>query len=152
MEKPGIPFHERNPKLSTDYLILLSGLIWTGVGVKLLSLAFEWFHTVEIPKYYYLLSGGFLLSLIFYKFQFRIFANRNIVRLENLPDKINIFAFQRLSGYLIVIVMISLGIFLRTSGILPLWLLAFSYEGVGLGIGLGSLEYYYFLYSKKNKL
>ncbi len=145
MDSAKTPFHQKKPLVRTDYLLLLSGLVWSLVGIKLILLAYNWQIELAQPIKIYVDIGGTILAILVYVLMFKFVADKNIHRLLDMPDKINFFAFQEFKSYLIIIVMISLGIFLRTSGFFPMSLLAFSYFGIGGGLFLGSTNYYHHL-------
>ena len=92
--------------------------------------------------------SGILLAVAIYAIMFKRFADLNIVRIRELPgDKICIFAFQRWTSYPFVVVMISLGIFLRMYSPIPKPYLAVLYLGIGTSLFLASLRYYRFMFS-----
>ena len=68
-------------------------------------------------------------------------AKKNIHRIQMLPDKACIFAFQEWTSYPLVAVMIIMGFLLRHSSI-PKILLAPMYIGIGGGLIIASLQYY----------
>jgi len=87
--------------------------------------------------------GGLLLAAIIYVFGFSKLAGKNIRRISNLTgDKICLLAFQEWTSYPLVIVMISLGIFLRIYSPILKPLLAVMYIGIGGSLFLASLHYY----------
>jgi hypothetical protein len=71
-------------------------------------------------------------------------AEKNIQRIEDLPSRPCLFAFQSWTSYPLVAFMISLGLALRASP-LPKPLLAGLYLAIGGGLFLASLRYFSFL-------
>lgn len=128
-----LPVHKK-------YLLIISGLMWSGVGIFLDSLAYEWLINYENKIIHYAL--GLLAGVIIYRFGFGHIAKKNIKRvLEMNKTKVSAFAFQPWYSYLIVVFMMSLGMFLRNSFI-PKNYLAILYLGIGTGLFLSSLKYY----------
>ncbi len=97
------------------------------------------------------LAGVLLASAIYY-FGFSKLAKKNIQRITDMAgDKICIFAFQEWTSYPLVIVMISLGIFLRMYSPIPKPLLAVMYIGIGGSLFLASLHYYKHIWETERK-
>ena len=131
------------PGVAKKWLYSSAGLMWSAVGVMLCYLAFGWLKPIPIDRWILLTLGGVLLAVIMYAFGFSKLADKNIRRISNLTgDKICLFAFQEWTSYPLVIVMISLGIFLRMYSPIPKPLLAVMYIGIGGSLFLASLHYY----------
>ncbi len=115
----------------------------------LLSLAFDWLKTAPTDEAALLALLGVLLASCIYIFGFSKLAARNIRRIESIPGEKNcLFAFQGWTSYPLVLVMISLGIFLRKYSPIPKPLLASVYIGIGGGLFAASLHYYFHLVQK----
>jgi hypothetical protein len=132
--KPGVP---------KVWLHLTAGLMWTGVGIFLISLAVEWIFVPEvISPWHYWLPGSVLAFLIF-QFGFSRLARKNNLRITNLQEERPcLFAFQEWHSYPLILVMIGLGITLRLYTPIPKPLLGILYIGIGGGLGASSLRYY----------
>jgi hypothetical protein len=126
-----------------NWLLLTAGLMWTGVGVFLISLAVEWVFapTVKSPWNYWLPGIG--LAYLIFRFGFSKLARKNSLRINNHPEeKPCLFAFQEWHSYPLVLFMIGLGITLRKFTPIPKPLLGIMYMGIGGGLGLASFLYY----------
>jgi hypothetical protein len=123
------------------WLFILAGLMWSGVGLMLCSLAFRWL--VDLHAFNALWSGlsGLVFSLIVYRFGFLRIAQKNINRLHAFLEKVSPFAFMSAKSYLLVVFMMALGIALRSSPI-PRVYLAILYITIGAALFLSSLHYY----------
>jgi len=128
--------------------ILLSGLVWAGVGIMLMSLAIAWFSHAAHELVYLLAPVGGLAALAIDRFGFSKLAHRNIARLRSKRDRICIFAFQTWQSYLIVVFMMSLGMALRRSTF-PKPYLAAGYLGIGGGLFLAGLGYFVDLFKHR---
>jgi len=138
------------PSIDKKWLHLTAGLMWSGVGIFLCSLAYGWLVPVDIIPTLLLALSGVLLAIVIYKFGFSKLAKENIYRIIDLPAKKPcIFAFQSWTSYPLVAVMISLGIFLRTSSLIPKPYLAAMYLGIGSSLFLASFHYYHFLFEAR---
>ena len=136
------------PALPRIWLYLLSGLMWGGVGLMLCFLAYGWLLQVEVLNALLLAAAGVLLGTAIYRFGFLGLAIKNIHRIQLLPEKACLFAFQERKSYPLIAVMIMLGVTLRHSPI-PKPYLAVLYIGIGLGLFLASLHYYQYLTKRK---
>ena len=125
------------------WLLILGGITWTLVGIMLARLAFIWFTVLD--KTYYLIHSliGITLGIISYFILFSHVAQKNVKRIIKLNPKAPLHKFQELKGYILIIFMIGLGIFLRTTGILPRQYLGIIYLTIGLSLFLGSFHYYH---------
>jgi hypothetical protein len=136
--------------VNKDKLLLVSGLMWTGVGIMLIIFALRWFSVLSINEIIIVTIGGILLGIAILYFGFRHLAQKNIVRICAYNGKVSIWWFQKVQTYFLIIFMISLGIFLRKSGILPKVLLSPMYMGIGFALFLASFKYYLQIYKYKN--
>lgn len=128
------------PIVTKKWLFVISGIVWTMVGIILIRLALTWLVPLDSNKAIFYGILGIILALIT-RIMFVIFSNKNVKRLYELPEKISIFAFQEIKSYVLVVFMIALGITLRHS-IFPKELLAIGYIGIGGGLSLASYNYY----------
>ena len=133
------------PGVTKLWLIALAGLMWSGVGVMLCRLAYNWLAVVHRGMAASLGLLGVLLAVAAYRFGFSKIAQMNIKRLCMLTERTCIFAFQTWRGYLIIGVMILLGSTLRGS-MIPRYYLAVLYTTIGGALFLASLSYYKLLW------
>jgi hypothetical protein len=131
------------PALSKGWLHLLSGLMWSGVGIMLCSLAYGWLAPLRLVNALLLAVFGILLAVLINSFGFGPLAGRNITRIDDYKsEKVCLFAFQQWTSYPLVLVMVSLGVVLRHYSPIPKHFLAIVYIGIGGGLFLASLRYY----------
>jgi hypothetical protein len=124
-------------------LHLAAGLMWSSVGLFLISLTRKW--VAPVAKLYtgVIVILGIALGVSIYHFGFSRFADKNIERIEAIPSKKPcLFAFQEWTSYPLVAFMISLGIFLRVYSPVPKTWLAVVYIGIGLSLFMASMHYY----------
>lgn len=127
--------------------MLLSGLMWSGVGILLIRLAVGWLLPLAGSAPIFLAGAGVLAGFVIYRFGFLRLERKNIQRIQGYSQRVCIFAFQEWKNYLIVMVMMTLGITLRHSA-LPKPYLAVMYISIGDGLFLSSLHYYQDLFTK----
>lgn len=135
-----IDYNNFKPAVPRKYLLIISGLLWTFVGIFLSSLAYHWLLNYHDIAIYYIL--GFALALTIHSFGFIKIAKKNVNRILNMKKKrVWLLAFQPFKSYIIIAIMMTLGILLRHSAI-PKNYLAIMYLGIGGALFLSSLKYY----------
>ena len=131
------------PAVDKRWLLLLAGLMWSGVGVMLAYLAYGWLRPIELEEALWKALAGLLLALAIYRFGFSKFADRNIQRIQAyIKNKVCVFAFQEWTSYPLVVVMVSMGIGLRKFSPIPKPWLAILYIGIGGSLFCASFHYY----------
>ncbi len=81
------------------------------------------------------------MALVIYRFGFSRLATQNIRRIYQMRGRVCLFAFQKWTSYVIVIIMMTIGRTLRGLP-LPRSYLASVYLGIGGALYLASLKYY----------
>ncbi len=130
------------PAVNRKYLILLSAVIWNIVGILLNLIAAKWFANFELWQIGFTYSAGGVLGLIISWFGFRHLAVKNINRISKYPEKVCVFAFQRWQMYFLVAVMMSMGFIMRSTELIPKFILAPVYVGIGLALFLAAFVYH----------
>ncbi len=128
------------PASDKRFLIALSGIAWSIVGIILCNLAIDWLLQSPSQKSIWLGLAGVNLSLLIHYFGFSKIVNNNIGRILSKKDKVCIFAFQAWKSYLIVIIMVGMGMALRHSS-LPKPYLSVIYIGFGGAMVMSSVRY-----------
>ena len=133
----------KEPAARRETLVLVAGIVWSLVGLALISVAILWIldslESVEIVT-----PIGIVGGYVVYRFGFSGLVRRNLVRIYcQAPhkDKVCVFAFQNIRSYFMVIIMMAMGYGLRHSG-LPRIYLSPIYLTIGIGMTLSSLLYY----------
>jgi len=129
-----------------DWLLVASGLLWSGVGLLLMNLAGHWLGNMAAKRAIFSLSAGLFFGLLIMVFGFRRIVGKNIVRIDTYDGKVCLFAFQRWQSYLLILVMMSMGMFLRTSGLVGRPYLAALYLAIGMALFGCSFLYYHRFY------
>jgi hypothetical protein len=113
-------------------MIAGSILCWRGAG---------WVLSLPYPWGVALAAGGLLLALPGYYFGFSRLARKNIRRISELPDRPCLFAFSPWRGYGMIILMMSLGLFLRRSSFPPVYLIV-PYVCMGTLLLVSSMQFF----------
>lgn len=132
------------------WLFLLAGLMWSGVGIMLCSLAYRWLVDLHSFRALWVGLSGLASSLVVYRFGFLHIARKNINRLHAFLEKVSPFAFMSPKSYLLVVFMMALGIALRSSPI-PKVYLSVVYTTIGAALFLSSLHYYPHVWALANR-
>ena len=123
-------------------LLLISGLMWSAVGIMLNAFAYRWLHTMPIMQIIPAVTGGIILGLTITFFGFSKIVQKNINRILALPVRVCVFAFQEWKSYILIVVMMSMGIYLRSHSFMPKVILGGGYIGIGTALFLSGLPYY----------
>ena len=132
------------PSVPKSVLLIVAGAMWAGVGIMLISMATHWL-TVYKGSPWVFAAVGIIIGIMVHFFGFQKIVNKNLLRIDALPEKPCFFSFISWKSYLIIIVMVTLGITLRHSS-LPKSYLSIVYYGIGLALFLSSLKYFRFLW------
>ena len=142
-------FYRRLLPVKKRWLYLAAGLMWSIVGIVLSSHAYRWLKSLPRQTILQFFLPGFLLASLIYTFGFSHLAKENIQRIHRLPGKRqSLFRFQRWTSYPVVVIMVSLGIYLRKYSPLPKPILGSMYIGIGGGLFSSSIHYYAHLWNK----
>jgi hypothetical protein len=132
-------------KFSVSKRILLfeAAVVWTFAGVMLLfrgssmlesSSGFSWLKVIAC------IGGG----LIFFLLVFSRISRKHVNRITNLKgDRHWFYEFFNPRSYLMMLGMISLGVFLRKTSIVPLASLSLAYITMGIPLLFSSFRFYY---------
>ncbi|MFH1075308.1 MAG: hypothetical protein V1753_00440 [Pseudomonadota bacterium] len=128
------------PSVDKSVLLLLSGLMWVGVGTMLLYLSYSWLSVYKLDRALVFAVIGVVAALAIHRFGFLRIADRNLDRILDMEGKKCIFAFMPWKSYILVAIMATMGVLLRHSAI-PKSYLSIIYIGIGLALILSSLRY-----------
>jgi hypothetical protein len=128
------------PAVPREWLLLCAGLMWCGVGLILIRWTWIWSSAEGWLASAPFLVIGFLVC-IGTQFFFRQMASSNIDRIQSLPEKPCVFAFQSWTSYPLVLFMMGMGIGLKSSSLPRTWL-AGVYLAIGVGLFLAGLRYF----------
>lgn len=140
------------PKVGKHILILISGLLWSIVGIMLISIASGWLTELSLAYQTIGISTSLISGLVITRFGFSKIALKNIERIHQYKKKIVcVWAFQKWSSYILIAFMMSLGIFLRNASYIPRVILLIIYFSIGMALFLSSILYYRELLQMKKR-
>jgi hypothetical protein len=133
--KPGVP---------KSILLLIAGLLWIGVGVMLNALAYTWLKPAS-PGYTFAAAGiGIVAALLIHHLGFLRVVDKNLARILPMKGRRCVFAFMPWKSYILILLMISAGLYLRYSPV-PKKYLAILYIAIGTALFLSSIRYLRYL-------
>ena len=135
-------YSKLKPAVNRKWLIIISGLMWSGVGIFLNILAVGWLRAFTSVQIFISVIIGLLAGWSIARFGFGNIAKKNVNRILAYPKQACLFAFQEWKSYILIAVMMSLGILLRTMELIPKFILAPMYIGIGTALSLASFKYY----------
>jgi len=133
------------PSVPKYWLIVIAGLVWSAAGVLLCHTAWGWLRPLGYFHILGLAALGLCLAMILKKIMLDRIARRNMHRICSYAERGCFFAFQAWRSYLMILLMIALGSFLRHTAI-PREFLAVLYTAMGGALILSSLAYFFLYY------
>jgi len=140
--KPGIP---------KKYLLAVAAIFWTFAGGMLLVRGFS------ILKFNFRVrvfeeAGSILAGIIFYIALFSKISLKHINRIQNIQlERPCVFSFFNVRSYILMTIMITAGITLRLSGIVPVDYLALFYIAMGTPLLISAFRFYLYAYKGLRK-
>ncbi|WP_288867824.1 hypothetical protein [uncultured Parvimonas sp.] len=122
-------------------LFLIAGILWLIAGTMVMKVGVPFL--INDDKNFLLgLLGAIAIFLIFYIMIFSKYVNKHKNRILNdKREKMKIWEFFDKSSYILMIFMMSFGMALRFSGLLPNFFFEFFYSGLGLALSLSGISF-----------
>lgn len=122
-------------------LFLIAGILWLIAGTMIMKVGVPFL--INDDKNFLLgLLGAIAIFLIFYIMIFSKYVNKHKNRILNdKREKMKIWEFFDKSSYILMIFMMSFGMALRFSGLLPNFFFEFFYFGLGLALSLSGISF-----------
>ena len=130
-----------NPAVPRRYLFAVAGLLWTVAGVVLCVRGELWLEVFPTGTEIAMETISIGLAVVGYFLLFAEVVQKNIDRIEQLPERACLFAFTAWHGYIMIAFMILIGFTLRNSSI-PMYYLSIPYTAMGGTLLIGSLRFY----------
>ena len=131
-----------NPAVPKHWLIAIAGLVWSAAGGMLCHMAWSWLRPLPPLRITGLIAAGLALAIVFHRLMLARIARRNMDRICTYADRGCVFAFQAWRSYLMILVMIAMGSFLRHT-MISREILALFYTAMGAALILSSLAYFF---------
>ena len=130
------------PSVPKRYLLFVAAVVWTFAGGMLL---FRGFSVLRFNSTGILIEEAvsIILGVVFYIFMFSRISLKHIVRMQNNPlERPCVFSFFNWRSYILMSTMISFGVTLRVTGIVPIQYLSVFYVIMGTPLFLSSVRFY----------
>jgi small-conductance mechanosensitive channel len=117
-----------------NQLMLIAGLVWCAAGamVFLIGLPLE---VGLAPSHVILFPLAVLIFLVFYLLVFSRLVRKHTGRIRAQPeDRLPFWTFFDASSWAVMAVMMGGGMALRASHLMPDWMIAFFYTGLGVAL------------------
>ena len=122
------------PGVSIKTHLFSAGLIWSLVGVGLMTFGF---YLISLKGNYWFAVAGIVLGTVKTFFVLDRVARKNVKRIEEFEDKVCLGSVYSWKTWVLVLAMILMGRYLRTSS-LPREFVGFIYIAVGWALLLAS--------------
>ena len=120
-------------KIPTRHLILVNGLLWSAIGIKILLTGIRYYLRLPVIHWWNYLLSGFVFAGFYV--MFTGIVRKYAERVEGMPEpKTSIFKTFSVKGYIIIAFMITLGITLKRISQVPDSFIAWFYCGLGPGL------------------
>ena len=116
--------------------------MWSSVGVMLISLAIKWLGDLQTQYSVLIILAGVASGLLVSVYGFTRIVRKNIQRINDMDVRASVFAFQVWHSYVLILIMMSMGAFVRHSGLIPMILKTPGYFTIGTALSFSSLKYY----------
>jgi hypothetical protein len=136
-------FQNLKPGIPKRYLLFVAAMLWTFAGTMLFWRGFSMLF--QFPRLLWVKIGGcFTGGIVFYLTMFSKISFKHTQRILTMAvEKPFVLAFFNGRSYLMMALMISMGITLRATGIVPVEYLSLLYVTMGVPLSLSAVRFYY---------
>ena len=141
------------PKVKHTTLILITGIIWLIASFILLSRAYGWIELLTAIQLWIGLVVALFLALVKSYLIFTKLTKKNIERIYSTKQSsISIWEFHFKKDKLLILLMIILGMILRSISFIPRYVLFPLYAGIGIAMFYVWILYYVSFLKNRKKL
>lgn len=131
------------PGTSRRNLLFIAAVVWTLAGGILLFKGTAMMMS-DVVCWLARIIFSSLSGIIFYRLLFFKISTRHISRIIRLkPDRPCLFSFFNFRSYLLMFLMISMGVLLRTSEIIPVFYLSVLYLTMAIPLLVSAFRFYH---------
>lgn len=132
-------------KVKSEKLLLIAAAVWLLAGINILRLGVIAIGQTDLIGA--LLAIGIVVTFFLFHLMFSKLVGKQSSRIRAYGNEPTCaFAFFDVKGYVMMAIMMGGGIALREFGIIPSWIVAFMYTGIGTALalaGIGFLIHYF---------
>lgn len=131
----------RVPTVPKNHLVLLAGLVWCAAGTMVVVIGLP-LEVRLAPHDLVLLPLAVAILVAFYVFVFSRLVRMHTWRIQARPeDRLPVWQFFNASSWAVMAVMMGGGMALRLSHLMPDWMIAFFYTGLGTALLLCGVRF-----------
>jgi hypothetical protein len=131
------------PRIARRYLYIVAAFVWTFAGSMLLFRGILLF-TDDDYLFWIRLTFSIIAGILFYRLLFSNISRKHTSRIAGMQlEKPCLFSFFNIKSYILMTLMITAGISLRKSGIVPPVYLSVIYVTMGIPLFVSSFRFYY---------
>ena len=124
-----------------NQLMLIAGLVWCVAGTMVLVVGLP-LELGLAPEHLVLIPLAGLIFLGFYPFVFSRLVQKHTGRIRaRTEDRLPFWHFFNASSWAVMAVMMGGGMALRLSHVMPDWMIAFFYSGLGVALFLAGVRF-----------
>jgi len=124
-----------------NQLMLIAGLVWCAAGAMVFVIGLP-LEMRLVPSHLILLPLAVVIFLAFYVLVFSQLVRKHTSRIRARPeDRLPFWQFFNASSWAVMAVMMGGGMALRLSHLMPDWMMAFLYSGLGAALFISGIRF-----------
>ena len=128
-------------KVKSEKLLIIAAVVWLLAGINILRLGVIAITETELVAA--LLAVGVVVTFLLFHMMFAKLVGKQSNRSRAYGiEPTCAFAFFDVKGYIMMAIMMGGGIALREFGIIPAWIVAFMYTGIGSALALAGIGFF----------
>ena len=129
-------------KVSKRTLLLIAGIVWLAAGGNIAWLGIQAFAQINMSYIWAIILGAVVVFTLFHMKIFSKMVGKHSNRIAAYEDnEIGFWRFFDAAGDIMMDIMMSGGIWLRSFGLVPMWFIAFFYTGLGIALALSGVSF-----------
>lgn len=137
--------------VNRKYLYIVAVLIWGIPGIKITQQGIDAYARLLESDRIFLIIAGTLLVFFSFFFMFRRIVDRYSLHISSLPYKTWVWHVFPLRGWLMLLIMMSLGIVLNHIPNIPIIFIALFYSGLGPMLLISAVRFIIYMLCKEMK-
>ena len=130
-------------KVSKRTLLLVAGIVWLIAGGNIAWLGIRSFAQMDQGIWWLLVIGAVVVFTLFHVKVFSKMVGKHAIRIAGYEaERIGIWHFFDVPGYVMMAIMMTGGVSLRAFGLVPVWFIAFFYTGLGIALALSGASFF----------
>ena len=122
-------------KVKSEKLLIIAAVVWLLAGINI--------AITETELVAALLAVGVVVTFLLFHMMFAKLVGKQSNRIRAYGNEPTCaFAFFDVKGYIMMAIMMGGGIALREFGIIPAWIVAFMYTGIGSALALAGIGFF----------